>query len=403
MKTYDDLSEFVEEENVKFIRLAFIDALGNQKNIAIMPGELPRAMKEGISIDASAVSGFGSAERSDLFLHPDPETITIVPWRPIDGRVARMFCDVAYPDGKPFERDTRLILKNAVKAAQDKNIRINFGPEIEFYVFRQDENGNPTKEPLDHAGYMDIDPCDRGDNIRREVCFTLLDMGIVPEASHHEQGPGQNEVDFRYSDPLSTADNTETLKWAVRSICDSNGMTADFSPKPLADEPGNGMHINISVESGEGKNVTKPFMAGIMKYIRDFTLFLNPESESYSRLGVQKAPAFISWSEQNRSQLIRIPAADEGRKRMELRSPDPEANPYLAYALLIYAGLSGIEENLAPEPSLDVNLYTADPEMTAGLKRLPATLAEAAAAARRSEFVQKYVPSDILEIYCERA
>ena len=402
MKTNEDVMELMEEENVKFIRLAFFDVFGNQKNIAIMPGELPRALKYGISIDASAIHGFSTEEKSDLFLKPDVSTVSIVPWRPVDGRVVRMFCDICYPDGRPYEKDTRYMLKQAVKAAAEKKVRVNFGPELEFYVFRKDENGNRTTEPIDHAGYMDCEPMDRGDNIRREICFTLIDMGITPEASHHEQGPGQNEIDFRYSDAMTTADNTSTFKWAVRSICESNGLSADFSPKPLKDAPGNGMHINMSVECEDGVDRSPAFMAGIMKYIRDITLFLDPREESYSRLGRQKAPEYVSWSEQNRSQLIRIPASEEERRRIELRSPDPSCNPYLAYTLLIYAGLSGIEENLEPAPSLDMNLFTADAAVTDGLARLPETLQAAAAVAERSEFVRKYVPEDIIRLYGKR-
>jgi len=402
MKTNEDVMELMEEENVKFIRLAFFDVFGNQKNIAIMPGELPRALKYGISIDASAIHGFSTEEKSDLFLKPDVSTVSIVPWRPVDGRVVRMFCDICYPDGRPYEKDTRYMLKQAVKAAAEKKVSVNFGPELEFYVFRKDENGNRTTEPIDHAGYMDCEPMDRGDNIRREICFTLIDMGITPEASHHEQGPGQNEIDFRYSDAMTTADNTSTFKWAVRSICESNGLSADFSPKPLKDAPGNGMHINMSVECEDGVDRSPAFMAGIMKYIRDITLFLDPREESYSRLGRQKAPEYVSWSEQNRSQLIRIPASEEERRRIELRSPDPSCNPYLAYTLLIYAGLSGIEENLEPVPSLDMNLFTADAAVTDGLARLPETLQAAAAVAERSEFVRKYVPEDIIRLYGKR-
>ena len=367
-----------------------------------MPGELPRALKYGISIDASAIHGFSTEEKSDLFLKPDVSTVSIVPWRPVDGRVVRMFCDIRYPDGRPYEKDTRYMLKQAVKAAAEKKVRVNFGPELEFYVFRKDENGNRTTEPIDHAGYMDCEPMDRGDNIRREICFTLIDMGITPEASHHEQGPGQNEIDFRYSDAMTTADNTSTFKWAVRSICESNGLSADFSPKPLKDAPGNGMHINMSVECEDGVDRSAAFMAGIMKYIRDITLFLDPREESYSRLGRQKAPEYVSWSEQNRSQLIRIPASEEERRRIELRSPDPSCNPYLAYTLLIYAGLSGMEENLEPAPSLDMNLFTADAAVTDGLARLPETLQAAAAVAERSEFVRKYVPEDIVRLYGKR-
>lgn len=402
MNNYQELMDFVEEENIRFIRLAFFDVFGQQKNVAVMSGELQRVLEQGISFDASAIRGFGNAVKSDLFLKPDLSTISIVPWRPIDGRVARMFCDICYPDGRSCEKDTRFILKQAMKAAEKAGLQVNFGPEVEFYVFKLDEKGERTHIPLDHAGYMDIDPLDKGDNIRRDICFSLLEMGITPEASHHEQGPGQNEIDFRYSAALSSADNTVTFKWTVRSIAESNGCYADFSPKPLRDEAGNGMHINISLRSEDGQDHTMEFMAGILEHIRDITLFLNPTAESYERFGKLEAPSYISWGEENRSQLIRIPASGDHVRRIELRSPDPQANPYLAYALLIYAGLDGIQRGLQPPEPLDVNLYMADSDITAGLPKLPEKIEEAMSLARHSEFVRKLLPADILEAYCGR-
>ena len=245
MQSYSKIHEFIEENDVEFIRLAYFDVFGTQKNIAIMSGELERAMKYGISIDGAAIAGFDADIRSDLFLRPDPSTISIVPWRPADGRVCRMFCDIVYPDGTPFERDTRYMLKKAIEEARSKGVEVKFGPEIEFYVFRQDERGRKTDEPIDQGGYMDVDPLDAGENLRRDICYALVEMGITPESSHHEQGPGQMEIDFRYGDPLTAADNTSTFKWAVRSICAADGYAADFSPKPIADKPGNGMHLNI--------------------------------------------------------------------------------------------------------------------------------------------------------------
>ena len=403
MRTYQETAEYLEEENVKFIRLAFFDAFGRQKNIAIMPGELRRAMEGGISFDASAVSGFAGDYQSDLFLRPDPDTISIVPWRPVDGRVTRMFCDVVNPDGTVNENDTRYLLKKAVRQAEQAGIHINCGTEIEFYVFRRDENGNQTRIPLDQAGYMDIDPEDKGDNIRREICFSLIEMGIIPEASHHEQGPGQNEIDFRYASPLKAADNTSTFKWAVKSIADSTGNWADFSPKPLHDHPGNGMHVNFSVKSDDGKDPFSAFMAGILKRIREITLFLNPLRESYERFGKMEAPLYVSWSRENRSQLIRIPAVPVGEPRFELRSADPCANPYLALYLLIEAGLEGIEENLDPGESMDFNLYQAQPGVTAQIQKLPEQLGEAMQLALYSDFVKKYVPEKILAAYCDPA
>ncbi len=399
MNSYEEILGFVEEENVKFIRLAFFDVYGVQKNIAIMPDELKRAFTEGVSFDASSISGFGEEERSDLFLRPDPTTMSIIPWRPIDGRVARMFCDIEYPNGKLFERDSRYILKKAVEKAREKGISVNFGAEVEFYIFKLDENGNKTYIPQDNAGYMDIAPEDNGENIRRDISFALVEMGIRPEASHHECGPGQNEVDFRYSDAMTAADNTSTFKWVVKSIANSDGFWADFSPKPLADQAGNGMHINISVDAEDGQDHTDAFMAGILQHVQEMTLFLNPVRESYERLGDMKAPGYVSWSEQNRSQLIRIPASHSGRRRIELRSPDPMTNPYLAYALLIYAGLDGIEKQLKPAPALDINLFHAKPEVTEQLKRLPQSLDEAIQYAEGSDFIKAVLPENYLKSY----
>ena len=244
----------------------------------------------GISFDASAVDGYDDGVKSDMFLNPDPDTLTIVPWRPMEGRVARMFCDVTNPDGTLYPKDTRYILKQAIRAAKEAGIYVYFGAEVEFYLFRLDEKGMQTRIPLDNAGYMDIAPDDQGEAIRRDICYALIDMGIHPETSHHEQGPGQNEIDFRYSDALTAADNTSTFKWVVKSLAMMSGMWADFSPKPLPDAPGNGMHINMSVESDDGKDYTEPFMAGILEHIREITLFLNPTKESYERLGDMKAP-----------------------------------------------------------------------------------------------------------------
>ena len=402
MRSYEELLEYIEEENVEFIRLAYFDAFGKQKNIAIMAGELERAMRYGISFDGSAVSGFDADVRSDLFLRPDPSTLSIVPWRPTEGRVCRMFCDINYPDGSPSPQDTRRILTEAVRAASRAGVDVKFGSEMEFYVFFRDEYGSPTDRPIDRAGYMDVEPLDSGENLRRDICCTLVEMGIRPESSHHERGPGQMEIDFKYSDPLTAAENTSTVKWAVRSICASGGYFADFGPKPLADQPGSGMHLNISVHNRDASDKTdhtEAFMAGILRRISEITLFLNRRPDSYERFGQMEAPRYVSWAVENRSQLIRIPADPSGRKRIELRSPDAEANPFLAYALLIYAGLEGIEKGLkAPEP-LDINLYKAGPEITDKLEMLPRSREEAAERAASSSFVRRYVPEACLEAY----
>ncbi|MDP4132723.1 MAG: glutamine synthetase family protein [Bacillota bacterium] len=402
MYSYDEVLTFVEQEDVKFIRLAFFDVFGKQKNISIMPDELKRAFIDGISFDASAVAGFGDEVKSDLFLHPDPSTLSILPWRPIHGRVVRMYCDIRYPDGSLFEKDSRLILKNAIKAAKEKGVSVNFGPEMEFYLFKTDESGNATTLPFDNAGYMDIAPEDSGENVRREICFTLIDMGIQPEASHHEEGPGQNEIDFHYSDALSAADNTATFKWVVKTVAMRNGLNADFSPKPLKDQSGSGMHINMSLDCEKGKDCTQPFMAGIMEHIKEITLFLNPTEQSYKRLGEKKAPKYVTWSHENRSQLIRIPAVKNGDKRIELRSPDPTANPYLAFALLIYAGLDGIERKLHIPEALNINLYKADKSITDKLESLPVTLEDAITKAMQSAFVKNILPAAYLEAYSNK-
>ena len=395
--SYEELMNFIDEEDVKFIRLAFSDINGKQKNISIMPGELERAFRDGISFDASAVPGFAKEIKSDLFLFPDSSTLSILPWRPTHGRVVRMFCDIKYPDDRPFVEDSRYILKQAVAKAKKMGIRCYFGSEFEFYLFKTDEEGNSTGVPFDRAGYMDIAPEDKGENIRREICFMLVDMGIKPESSHHEEGQGQNEIDFRYSDALSAADNAVTFKTVVRTVAMRNGLYADFSPKPMADDSGNGMHINMSIKSDDGKDYTEQFMAGIMTHIGEMTVFLNPVEESYHRLGEKKAPKYITWSKENRSQLIRIPAAKGEFKRIELRSPDPEANPYIAYTLLIHAGLDGIKRNLPLPEAMDIDLFNASEEVLKDLTSLPQSLEEAWEKAVTSEFIREILPSNYLQ------
>lgn len=397
--TPEEVTQFVQEEEIKFIRLAFCDVYGKQHNVAIMPSELKRAFEFGIAIDASAICGFGGEVRSDLLLHPDASTLIQLPWRPEQGKVVRMFCDISYPDGTVFEGDTRSILKKAISAAESKGYSFAFGAEMEFYLFKINEQGEPTKVPYDRAGYMDIVPEDKGENIRREICMMLEQMGIQPESSHHESGPGQNEIDFRYSDPLTAADNAVTFHGVVKTVTAQNGLCADFSPKPLPDCDGNGMHINISAK-GRGKADLMPYViAGILEKIGDMTVFLNPCEESYRRLGHDKAPSYITWSAENRSQLIRIPAAVGEYRRAELRSADPMANPYLAYALLIYAGLYGIEKKLSLPPSADFNLYTAPAEVLADYRKIPGSLYEAAAAANASEFIRERLPQSVISAY----
>ena len=397
-----EVMQYVQEEDVKFIRLAFCDVFGKQKNISIMPEELPRAFEYGIAIDASAIEGFGDETHSDLLLHPDADTLMPLPWRPEHGRVVRMFCTISYPDGRTFECDSRSILKQAVQDAEKAGFQFFFGAEQEFYLFNLDDNGNPTKEPYDNAGYMDIAPEDKGENIRREVCLTLEQMGIRPESSHHEEGPGQNEIDFRYSSPLAAADNAMTFQTVVKTVARRNGLYADFSPKPLEDKPGNGFHINMSVKSSNNADNMNFMIAGILAKVAEMTIFLNPLESSYQRFGNNKAPRYISWSSENRSQLVRVPAAVGEYKRVELRSPDPAANTYLAFALMIYASLYGIQNKLELQDPADINLYKADADTLAKFEQLPENLKSACALANNSDFIKEHIPGAILEIYCNK-
>ena len=398
----EEVLQYVREEDVKFIRLAFCDVFGKQKNISIMPEELPRAFEYGIAFDASAIAGFGDETRCDLLLHPDPETLMLLPWRPEHGKVVRMFTGISYPDGTPFECDTRSLLKKAVEDAKKAGYTFAFGAEQEFYLFELDEKNKPTKIPYDEAGYMDLAPEDRGENIRREICLTLEQMGIRPESSHHEEGPGQNEIDFRYSDPLTAADNTMTFQTVVKTIARRNGVFVDFSPKPLDDKPGNGFHINMSVKPSDSSENLCYMIAGVLEKVVEMTAFLNPTEESYNRFGMDKAPGYVSWSSENRSQLVRIPAAVGEYRRAELRSPDPMANPYLAFTLMIYAALNGLENKLDLPEAANINLYKADAETLARFKKLPESLSDACKVAAASEFIKKHIPTAILDIYCNK-
>ena len=397
-----EVMQYVREEDVKFIRLAFCDVFGRQKNISIMPEELPRAFEYGIAFDASAIAGFGDETKCDLLLHPDPDTLMILPWRPEHGKVVRMFTSISYPDGTPFECDTRSLLKRAVEDARRAGYTFAFGAEQEFYLFELDEKNKPTKIPYDEAGYMDIAPEDRGENIRREICLTLEQMGIRPESSHHEEGPGQNEIDFRYSDPLTAADNTMTFQTIVKTVARRNGVHVDFGPKPLEDKPGNGFHINMSVKPCDDPDNLYYMIAGVLDKVVDMTAFLNPTEASYQRFGTHKAPGYVSWSSENRSQLVRIPAAVGEYRRAELRSPDPLANPYLAFALMIYAALSGLESRQPLPEAANINLYKADAQTLSRFRKLPETLNAACSIAAESDFIKAHIPAAILDIYCHQ-
>lgn len=409
MDTKKEILTFIKEQDVKFIRLAFCDLFGMQKNIAILSDQLEVAFEEGISFDGSSIKGFTHVEQSDLLLFPDPSTLSVLPWRPGQGRVVRFFCDIRNIDGTVFVCDTRNLLKEAILRGQRMGYGCKIGTECEFYLFKTDEHGDPTKITVDQGGYFDVAPLDKGENIRREICICLEEMGIRPEASHHEEGPGQNEIDFQYSDILTAADQFLTFKTVVKAVASANGLYASFMPKPLPNQSGSGLHVNLSLYQ-QGKNMfdtgvpedvrrAESFIAGILDKVPEITAFLNPISNSYPRFGAFRAPQYISWSRQNRSQLIRIPAASGERRRMELRSPDCSLNPYLAFALLFHAGLDGIEEGLSLAPPLDLNLYQADQTVVGQLKTLPQDLGEALMLADQSAFVARHLDAEVRQRY----
>ena len=398
-RSEQELMAYIEEEDVKFIRLTFCDIYGVQKNISIQPGELPRAFDKGIGIDASYILGFGGDYGKDIWLHPETDTISVLPWRPEHGKVVRMFCTLTDADGAPIDTDTRALLRKAVRFAQSKGYRFHFKSEMQFYLFKTDDNGDSTGVPYDKAGYMDIAPLDKGENVRREICLTLEQMGIKPESSHHEAGPGQNEIDFRYDDPVTAADNTVTFLSVVRTLAARNGLHADFSPKPIKDKTGSALHITVSTKSKSGEDVTDLAIAGILHNIAGMTVFLNPTPESFERFGQHKAPKYITWSENNRAQLVFSRITENGTRCAQLRSPDPEANPYLAYTLMIYAILDGIEnKRTLPQPTDEI-ISPAQSEKT---DKLPDSLEQASAEAEKSELIRQFIPSSVTRLYCKQ-
>ena len=395
----EEILQYVREEDVKFIRLAFCDVFGRMKNLSVQPGELERALTRGIAFNPSPIRGIGGEAAEDLFLHPDPATISVLPWRPEHGRVVRMFCTLGRADGSISDMDTRSLLRKAVSDAGAAGVSFSFGSRMEFYLFETDERGEPTDRPLDRAGYMDIAPEDKGENVRREICLTLEQMGILPESSHHEEGPGQNEIDFRHADPVTAADHALTFRAVVSTIAARNGLYASFTPKPLPGQPGNGFHVQVSVRKTDGEEVLPFAAAGILEQILPITAFLNPEEASYGRLGDHRAPKYVTWSPKNRSQLLRIPS--EG-KYAELRSPDSTANPYLVFTLLLRAGLAGVQKRLSLPEATETDLRNASADLLTGLRRLPDSVEEARKLAQTSAFVQTCLPETVIRAYCER-
>ncbi|MDR3552828.1 MAG: type I glutamate--ammonia ligase, partial [Clostridia bacterium] len=347
----EDVLRFIEDNDVKFIRLQFTDITGRLKNTAITETHIEKAF-DGIYFDGSAVEGFGRAEESDMLLVPDLDTLALIPWRPQQGKVARLICDVLGQDGTPFDGDPRQILRRAVRQAAGRGYTFNVGPECEFFLFNTDDHGQPTIETHDKAGYFDLAPIDLGENARREMCLVLEDMGFEIEASHHEVASGQHEIDFRYDEAMKAADNIMTFKMVVKIVAQKHGLHATFMPKPFHDQAGSGMHINMSLFRGGNNEFYDPenpqnisqqaryFIGGIFAHIKAITALSNPLVNSYKRLIAGfEAPIYITWAHRNRSPLIRIPAFTGSDARLELRSPDPACNPYLVLAVVLAARL----------------------------------------------------------------
>ena len=412
----NDILKFIELNDVKFIRLQFTDIFGRMKNIAINSKQLERALEEGIIFDASAIAGFSEIEQSDMLLLPDPNTLSIIPWRPQHGKVARLICDIKNYDGSQFSGDPRYILKKSAEKATKLGYTFNIGPECEFFLFHTDSEGRPTTKTHDSAGYFDLAPMDMGENCRREICMVLEDMGFEIEASHHENAAGQHEIDFRYNDVLSAADKIMTFKTVVKIVAQRNGLHATFMPKPIVDTYGSGMHINMSI-SQDGKNlfanendnrdisdVAKMFAAGILKHIKGITAVSNPLINSYKRFvpGFE-APVHIAWSHMNRSPLLRIPAPKGDASRIELRSPDPSCNPYLTLALLLEAGLDGLNNKLQISDPIDFNTYNLTPEQEKkyGIERLPSNLYLALEEMKKDSYVKEVLGQHIYEKYIQ--
>jgi len=409
--TADDVRRICKEQNIHFIRLQFTDILGMMKNIAITVDELDKALNNEMMFDGSSIEGYVRIEESDMRLVPDPSTFTVLPWLN-DYRIARMICDIARPNGDPFEGDPRYVLRKALKKAADLGYDFFVGPECEFFLFQTDEKGNPTTNTHDQASYFDLGPVDNGEIARIEMVEMLMKMGFAVEAAHHENAPGQHEIDFKYSDALHAADNIITFKLVVKVVAKKNGLHATFMPKPINNECGNGMHCNMSLFK-EGKNafydandkngLSKEaywFVAGLLKHARAMSAITNPIVNSYKRLVPgYEAPVYVTWSLGNRSPLIRIPVARGTGTRLEMRNPDPACNPYLALAAMLTAGLEGIEKQLEPPAPRDENIYhmSMEEREAQGIQNLPVNLQEAIAALKQDELIYDALGAHVFE------
>lgn len=414
--TREDILRMAQEEDVGFIRLQFTDIFGVMKNIAVTANQLERALDNQVIFDGSSIEGFARIEDSDMYLYPDFNTFEIFPWRPQQGKVARLICDVYKADRKAFESDPRYILKKVLAEAKEMGYTFDVGPECEFFLFHTNEDGQPTTISHEHAGYFDLGPLDLGENARRDMVLTLEDMGFEIEASHHEVAPAQHEIDFRYDEALATADNIMTFKLVVKTIAKRHGLHATFMPKPKYGINGSGMHINMSL-SRDGINVFQDekdvngiskeayyFIGGLMKHMKAVSFITNPVVNSYKRLiPGYEAPVYIAWSAKNRTPLIRIPGTRGNSTRIELRSPDPSANPYLALAVCLAAGLDGIRNKVMPPDSIDCNVFemTEEERKAAGVEELPGSLREAAKEFQNDSFIQNVLGEDLSKKYLE--
>ena len=411
----EDIFRMVEEEDVEFIRLQFTDIFGVLKNMAITSSQLGKALDNQCMFDGSSVEGFARIEESDMYLHPDYDTFEIFPWRPQQGKVARLICDVYTPDGKPFVGDSRNVLKKVLKQAKEMGYIFDVGPECEFFLFHTDENGQPTTMSHEKAGYFDLGPMDLGENVRRDMVLTLEDMDFEIESSHHEVAPSQHEIDFKYAHALITADNILTFKLAVKTIAKRHGLYATFMPKPKYGVNGSGMHVNMSMTDIDGNNVFTDkndplklsktayyFIAGLLKHAKGMTAITNPLVNSYKRLvSGYEAPIYIAWSATNRSPLIRIPASRDNNTRIELRNPDPSSNPYLVLALCLAAGLDGIKNQLEVPHAVDCNIFemTENERLQAGIESLPTNLYDAVQCMKEDSFICEVLGCHITEKY----
>ena len=415
--TKDDIRRLVQEQNVNYIRLQFTDLLGIIKNVEIPVSQLEKALDNKCMFDGSSIEGFVRIEESDMYLYPDLDTFIVYPWNTEYGKVARFICDVYTPDGEPFMGDPRQILKKGLQDAEKMGFTaFNLGPEPEFFLFKLDENNEPTTDLNDQGGYFDFAPLDLGENCRRDIVLTLEQMGFEVEASHHEVAPGQHEIDFKYANAVQAADQIQTFKLVVKTIARKHGLHASFMPKPLFGINGSGMHCNLSLFKGK-ENVFEDkktelglsqtalsFIAGILTHARAFAAITNPTVNSYKRLVPgYEAPCYVAWSAKNRSPLIRIPAARGLSTRVEVRNPDPAANPYLALAVLLASGLDGVRNNMTPPPATDRNIYVMDEteRQEEGIDSLPATLKEAIINLKNDEVVSAALGEHILDRFVE--